>query len=241
MSAKSDFLKIDDQAGAQNLFRGLLASQASLYDRGTFFKAALLKGIWESRSAMALSLGVHKSQISRAIGIVDLPNEVVQCFGNPDRVTRSVAGALATSIKSFGAETITERAIKAQRLGYSEINDLLEFVRTGRVASHESGRVVVRLTRDRKAFRVEIPHLARYESRLPRLEFVIASAFSAFERAIQREEARDLMNEEIFSRECKAKRESSARVAPCRRLKVKQLQSEELLPNQLKENGFIKN
>lgn len=211
MDAETVFVAIADRPTAERVFSQLRVDGASHYERGLFFRAILDKGLWASKDEIATSFGLSRPQVSKLVKMAELPPDVVYSIGNPSLISFRVAQILLDAIQRLGVATVVRRTKQAQRLGYSRIDDRLGFIRTGRATPDENARVVVRLARDRKALRVEMPHLSRYEGRLPQLEMVIANAISAFERAVEREVARDLMNEEIFSRERKARDELSAR------------------------------
>lgn len=159
----------------------LQASGASRYEIGVFYRAALSQQIWASQREMADALGVSTSGVSRFLALANIPVEVVEALGSPNDLTARVGELLLGALKLSGKSTLVRRAIDAKRLGYKETNELIEYIVSDRIPQQNVGKIRVRLARDKKSLRVELPELLRLVPHLSRLEEWLSASITSFE------------------------------------------------------------
>jgi hypothetical protein len=84
-------------------------------------------------------------------------------------------------IDATGEKKVIERAREAVTIGYREMDDLLEYIVADRVPQQTFSRVRVRLARDKKSLRVDLPRIERLLPHLPALEDWLTSSLVMFE------------------------------------------------------------
>lgn len=154
---------------------------ASHYELGGFYSATLKKRLWPSQNQLAKSLGISVSSVSRAIALTRIPPEVIETLGGAEHISFRIGELLLGTIDQAGERVFIARVREAARLGYAGIDEFLEFVIFERMPECMPNKVRVRLTRDKRSLRVEIPDLDQLLPHLPQLEAFISRCFVMFE------------------------------------------------------------
>ncbi|OBR54059.1 hypothetical protein A6456_22305 [Paraburkholderia tropica] len=193
MAVKPEDDLISERAAALDDLRALKSRGASAYELGEFFRRLLSRGVWDSQASIAKAFDVSKSQVSKAIAMTKFPPELVSAFPDPRWITLRIADALSDAIRLQSAEAVVAKVMQAKIRGYTTPEDLIECICAPKMGASHSSEVTVRLTRNKDAFRIEVPRLDRYTHRIAKLQAVLASAFKAFEESVQREIAHESM------------------------------------------------
>jgi ParB family chromosome partitioning protein len=96
----------------------------SAWEQGTMYKRALDTGVFPTQSAMASSLGVDQGNISKAVQLASLPDEVVAAFPSPLDLQYRFAPALKSALdKSRGRvlEVALELSLLKPRLPSAQV------------------------------------------------------------------------------------------------------------------------
>jgi hypothetical protein len=110
-----------------------------------------------------------------------IPSEIVNAMGGPKALTFRVGEVILATIDATGEKKVIERAREAVTIGYREMDDLLEYIVADRVPQQTFSRVRVRLARDKKSLRVDLPRIERLLPHLPALEDWLTSSLVMFE------------------------------------------------------------
>lgn len=157
------------------------ADGASHYELGFFYKTMLKRRLWSSQSHLAESLGVSVSNVSRVMALTRIPKEVVEAVGGAEKISFRIGGLLLDAIDKTGEATFISRVREAVRAGYATVDDILEFAVLDRIPERTPNKVRVRLTRDKKSLRLNIPDLDCFLPNLSRLEAFISRCFIMFD------------------------------------------------------------
>ncbi|MFX1695330.1 hypothetical protein [Paraburkholderia sp. A1RO-1] len=153
---------------------------SSHYELGFFYKAMLARRLWSSQSDLAKSLGVSESNLSKVIGLTRIPMEVVEAIGGPEHISFRIGELLLEAIDQFGDAMFVTRVREAVRVGYAAVDDILEFAVFDRIPRCTPNIVRVRLARDKRSLRVEIPDLDQLLPHLSKLENFLSGFFMMF-------------------------------------------------------------
>ncbi|MBB3262253.1 hypothetical protein FHW21_007135, partial [Paraburkholderia sp. WP4_3_2] len=159
----------------------LRANEATPYERGLFYRTLLVQRLWPSQSALSRAMGISMSNLSRMLGLARIPSEIVDAMGGPKALTFRVGEVILATIDATGEKKVIERAREAVTIGYREMEDLLEYIVADRVPEQTFSRVRVRLARDRKSLRVDLPGIERLLPHLPALEDWLTTSLVRFE------------------------------------------------------------
>ncbi|MBB3261279.1 hypothetical protein [Paraburkholderia sp. WP4_3_2] len=172
---------IPNRLTAKKIHADMQRAGASNYELGVLYRALLRRRLWKTQAEMAAFLGTTPTYVSRLVSFAEIPEAVVEAVGGADKITFRVANLLLCVIESLGSATVQARARRAKNLGYSAIDDVLEFIVADREPAPKNSVVKVRLSRDKETLRIDVPRLDRLIPHLPRLESVIATAIAVFE------------------------------------------------------------
>ncbi|MEM5331417.1 hypothetical protein VSR34_33305 [Paraburkholderia sp. JHI2823] len=179
---------IPNKATAKAVHAGLIAGRASPYEFGVFYRTMLTQGLWRSQTSIAKDLGLSRAHVTKTLSIARIPPTVVALLGGPARISFRVGPLILSAIDTVGEDGVAARARTAKDLGYVSIEDVLEYVLTNRLPEpREKSAVRIRLTRDRKALRIETPIAIRLLRDVGKLEDYMALAFAMFEASMQAE------------------------------------------------------
>ena len=181
MHQKIASIPIPDRAIATSVHSRMRADGASHYELGLFYKAMLMKRLWSTHRDLAESLGVSRSNVSKAIALTRIPTEVVETLGGPKQISFRIGELLLDTIDKTGERVFINRARDAGRLGYTEIEEFFEFVVLDRIPKCIPNKVRVGLTRDKRSLRVQISNLDQLLPHLSQLETFISRCFIMFE------------------------------------------------------------
>jgi hypothetical protein len=145
---------------------------------GRFYQQLLERRIWPTQAALADGLGISTSQVSRALAAARLPNEVIQAFGDVERITFRVVTALTMLIASMGVDVVRGNAARLPRAPELSVDAVLTAISTG-----ESPRVAAlpfKLSAGPggRYIRIDSPHIARLLPRIPELEAFLSIAIT---------------------------------------------------------------
>jgi hypothetical protein len=115
------------------------------------------------------------------VNLARIPHEVVVALGGPKALTFRVGEIVLVAIDGAGEDKVVERAREAAKIGYRDMDDLLEYIVTDRVPQQTFSRVRVRLARDRKSLRVDLPRIEQLLPHLAALEDWLTSSLAMFE------------------------------------------------------------
>lgn len=159
----------------------LRANEATPYERGLFYRRLLVQRLWPSQSTLSRAMGISMSNLSRMLSLARIPSEIVDALGGPKALTYRVGEVILATIDATGEKKVIERAREAVTIGYRDMDDLLEYIVADRVPQQTFSRVRVRLVRDRKSLRVDLPGIERLLPHLPALEDWLTSSLVMFE------------------------------------------------------------
>lgn len=182
---------IPDKISAKALHAELQGRGASPYEFGLFYRAILNVGLWRSQS-LADELGVSPGKVSQQLPLARLPASVVARMGGPGNISRRVGQALLSAIDDFGEHAIETRTQAAREVGYTSVDDLLHFATTNKLPERVKSAVKIRISRDRKALRIETPLAARLGPHIGKLEASMPRILELFEQSIRAEAAEAL-------------------------------------------------
>ena len=191
---------IPNKATANRIHAEMQANGASTYELGLFYRTMLARQLWPSQTSLAEFFGVSNAQVSRHVAIARLPIEVVEAFGDPTRISFRVGSLLLEALDKFGDAVIAARAKQAVALDYRSVDDILEFVVANRIPTRQMTKVSVRLARDKKTLRVELPNMGRLVPYLPKLESFLATAILMFEVTLASDAAAATKSRERLAR-----------------------------------------
>ena len=160
------------------------ANSASHYELGLFYQAMLKRRLWSSHRDLAESFGVSRPNVSKAIALARIPSEVVNAIGGAEHISFRVGALLLDAIDQIGEALFIRRAREAVRVGFTAVDDILEFVVFDRIPQPAPNKIQVHLARDKKSLRVDIPDLDDLLPHLPRVEAFISTAFVMFKSAL---------------------------------------------------------
>jgi len=162
------------------------ANGASHYELGSFYKDMLTRRLWASQSDLAKSLGVSESNVSRVIALTRIPTEVVKAIGGAEHISFRIGELLLSAIDKIGAAIFVSRVREAVRVGYTAIDDILEFAVLDRIPEGTPTTVRVHLARDKRSLRVEISDLDQLLPHLSEVEALISRGFALFKADLSR-------------------------------------------------------
>ncbi|HKR46366.1 MAG TPA: hypothetical protein VJU59_43030 [Paraburkholderia sp.] len=171
---------IPNKVTARAVHKRMRAEGASHYALGCFYKDMLTRRLWSSQSDLARSLEISKSNISKAIALTRIPMEVVEAVGGAKHVSFRIGELLLSAIDKFGAAMFISRVREAVRAGFVALDDILEFAVFDRLPRPTPRAVRVRLARDKKSLRLDIPDLDQLLPHLSDLEEFIVRNFIFF-------------------------------------------------------------
>lgn len=171
---------IPNKVTARAVHKRMRGEGASHYALGCFYKDMLTRRLWSSQSDLARSLGISKSNVSKAIALTRIPVEVVEAIGGAKLVTFRISELLLSAIDRFGAAMFILRVREAVRAGFVALDDILEFAVFDRLPRPTPSAVRVRLARDKKSLRLDVPDLDQLLPHLAELEKSISNAFTLF-------------------------------------------------------------
>lgn len=160
------------------------ANSASHYELGLFYQAMLKRRLWSSHRDLAESFGVSRPNVSKAIALARIPSEVVNAIGGAEHISFRIGALLLDAIDKIGEARFIRRAREAVRVGFTAVDDILEFVVFDRIPQPAPNKIQVHLARDKKSLRVDIPDLDDLLPHLPRVEAFISTAFVMFKSAL---------------------------------------------------------
>ncbi len=175
------------RVAAREAHREMRASGASHYELGSFYKDMLTRRLWSSQSDLAKSLGVSESTVSRVIDLTRIPTEVVEAIGGARHISFRIGGLLLSAIDRIGAAVFVSRVREAVRMGYAAVDDILEFAVFDRIPKVTPTTARVRLARDKRSLRVEIPDLDELLPHLATLEACFLTALDMMSRRLTHE------------------------------------------------------
>jgi hypothetical protein len=178
---------IPNKATARSVHAVLRANGASNYELGLFFQALLRRQLWPSQTRLAESFDMSVKSVSRHVAVARLPIGVIEAFGDPRRVSWGVGDLLLSALDKLGESVVTARAKQAGALGYRAVDDILEFIVANRAPTAQQAKVSVRLARDKKTLRVEVPNMERLVPHLAKLESFLSTALLMFEANLSSE------------------------------------------------------
>jgi hypothetical protein len=183
---------IPNKISAKAVHTELQERGASPYEFGLFYRAILNDRLWRSQVSLAKELGVSPGKVSQQLPLAGLPASVVAAMGGPAHISRRVGQALLSAIETFGEHAVEIRAQAAKDVGYTSIDDLLHFVITNQLPERDKSSVKVRISRDRKALRIETPIAARLMPHIGKFEGFMSTVLAIFEHSIRAEAAEAL-------------------------------------------------
>ncbi|MFD1557830.1 hypothetical protein ACFSHT_19730 [Paraburkholderia silviterrae] len=102
-------------------------------------------------------------------------------LGAEENYDRSFLGELLLeAIDKLGEAMFLTRVCEAVRAGYAAVDDILEFAVFDRIPNRTPNMVRVRLARDKRSLRVDVPDLDQLLPHLSRLEEFMTRLFVAF-------------------------------------------------------------
>lgn len=116
-------------------------------------------------------------------------------MGGPDRLTFRAGDLLLGAIEHVGEREVIDRAKHASKLGYTAVDDILEILITNRLPNRKITKVQVRLSRDKRTLRVELPEIGRLLPHLGKLESYLATAITMFEVTLEAEAAAAMLGQ----------------------------------------------
>ncbi|WP_430233314.1 hypothetical protein [Paraburkholderia tropica] len=186
---------IPNRLTAKRVHSGMRAQGASHYEIGHFYRAMLSRRLWPSQKSMSDFLEVSNSNVSRAIALARIPDSIVAALGGPDRLTFRAGDLLLSAIEHLGEREIIDRAKHASALGYNAVDDVLEILITNRLPNRKITKVQVRLSRDKRTLRVELPEIGRLLPHLGKLENYLSTAITMFEVTLEAEAAAAMLGQ----------------------------------------------
>lgn len=159
------------------------AKATSSYELGILYRGFLRQRLWRTQRELAKDLHVSSPKVSRCIALAGVPHEVVDALGGPGNLSFRIGELLLGALNAHGEESIVARAREAKRIGYTRVDEFIEYVVADRIPEQNVEKVRIRLGRDKKSLRVEVPGLARLIPHLPRLEDWLARSIMLFEAA----------------------------------------------------------
>ncbi|WP_434667652.1 hypothetical protein P5W99_35885 [Paraburkholderia sp. A3BS-1L] len=175
---------IPNRVTAKAVHARMRANGTSHYELGLFYQAMLKRRLWSSHRDLAESLGVSRPNISKAIAVARIPIAVVEVIGGAEHISFRIGALLLDAIDKIGEALFMRRAREAVRVGYVTVDDILEFAVFDRIPQRTPNKIQVRLARDKKSLRVEIPDLDDLLPHLPKVERFISTAFVMFKAAL---------------------------------------------------------
>ncbi|WP_321936241.1 hypothetical protein [Paraburkholderia sp. J8-2] len=160
------------------------ANAASHYELGLFYQAMLKRRLWSSHRDLAESFGTSRPNVSKAIALARIPSEVVDAIGGAKHISFRIGALLLGAIDKIGEALFIRRAREAVRVGYTAVDDILEFAVFDRIPQRTPNKIQVHLARDKKSLRVDIPDLDELLPHLPRVEAFISTAFVMFKSVL---------------------------------------------------------
>jgi hypothetical protein len=154
------------------------------YELGLFYRTLLRQRIWSSQRDIAKALGVSMSSVSRRMTLTHIPIDVVNALGGAENLSFRIGELLLDAIARAGEQTIVARARDATRLGYTVVDDVIEYVVADRIPEPNLTAIKVRLGRDKRTFRVEVRELSRFMPHVSRLEEWLCRAFLMFQATL---------------------------------------------------------
>lgn len=171
---------IPNKVTARAVHKRMREKGASHYALGCFYKDMLTRRLWSSQSDLARSFGISKATVSKVIGLTRIPTEVVEAIGGGKHVSFRIGELLLSAIDKIGAAIFISRAREAVRAGLVAVDDILEFAVFDRIPKPTPSAVQVRLARDKRSLRVEVPDLDQLLPHLSDLEKFITRSFYFF-------------------------------------------------------------
>lgn len=187
MTIAFDLKRIPNRVTAARLHEDLRARGASHYEIGRFYRAVLDKRFWPTQTSMSDFFKVSNSHVSRTLALARIPSSVVGALGGPERITFRVGDLLLGALNEHGEQELTRRALHAGAFGCTSPEEILELVVTNRRPDRGVGKVQIRLSRDTRTLRVEIPELERFLPHLAKLEKTFAAALAMLEATLASE------------------------------------------------------
>ena len=191
---------IPNKVTAKAVYADLRNKGASHYELGLFYRTVLNKGLWPSQASLGKDLGVSATKVSEKVALARLPASVVELMGGPACLTLRIGSALLSAIDTVGEQAVEARAQAARDVGYTSIDDLLHFVATNQLPERVESAIKVRISRDRKALRIETPLAARLGPHIGKLEAWMPRVLALFEQSIRAEAAEALRQRDARQR-----------------------------------------
>lgn len=173
-----------DQPTARMLHDQIRANGYSNYELGVFYRSLLTAGVWTTQKDLAVDLRVSPPLMSRLLTLARIPAEVVDALGGAEAITFRAGKLMHDAIDRLGEEVILDRLRDAEKAGYRQLNDLLEYVVADRLPEQNTTTVRVRLGRDKQSLRVEMGDLSRFSGRFAHLERWLSSSLALFEATL---------------------------------------------------------
>lgn len=177
---------IPNRLTARRVHEELQANGASHYEIGDFYRTMLGRRLWPTQASMGEFLNVPSTSLSRMLALTKIPKPIVKAVGGPERLSFRLGELLLDAIAKVGEPTMIARAREAISLGYHSTDDVLELLITNRRPIRRISQVSVKLSRDKKTLKVEIPELGRLIPHLERFERFLATALVVFEADLNR-------------------------------------------------------
>jgi hypothetical protein len=184
MDPKTTTKSIPNRVTAKAVHTRMRTEGASPYELGCFYKAMLTRRLWTSHRDLAESLGASRSNVSKAVALARIPAEVVSAIGGSKQISFRIGKVLLHAIDRTGEAVFVSRVHEAVRVGYTAVDDVLEFAIFDRIPRSTPSMVRVRLARDKKSLRVEDPDLDQLLPHIQRLEAFISSSLRLFKAGL---------------------------------------------------------
>ncbi|WP_157265611.1 ParB/RepB/Spo0J family partition protein [Azohydromonas aeria] len=86
----------------------------SAYEQGVMYRRALQEGLFPSQRMLAVAVGADSGNVSRAIKVAELPEELLSAFGSPLAVQFAWASDLAEAVQRDRDATLAAARLAAQ-------------------------------------------------------------------------------------------------------------------------------
>ncbi|QGZ66960.1 hypothetical protein [Paraburkholderia acidisoli] len=180
-----DSKRVPNRVTAKSVHADLRNRGASHFEIGCFYRAMLARRFWPTQSSMSDFFEVSNSMVSRAISLTRIPSAVVDALGGPEPITFRVGDLLLEALGQHGEQEISRRARQASSLGCMSASDILDLVITNRRPNRKISNVQIRLSRDKKTFRLEIAEFERFLPHLGQLEEFLSNMLLWFETTLE--------------------------------------------------------
>ena len=171
----SNFPDLDTAIAAH---RALVAAFASPVRMGRFYLKVLEQNLCPTQAALARTLNVSPSRVSRSIAAALLPMRVLRSFSDEDHITFEIAGAISKLIRQHGKQLVTSRALSVP--GGSSPDVVKSILLTGKIQaeclrSEEAVSFSLSVCRGhgRRYVRLDSPNIDRIVPVLARLEDLV--------------------------------------------------------------------